>query len=352
MVVRRIEGVRICGIASCVPASRRVISAELFADRLMAKRFSSVTGVKESRSAYVQGLVSSDLCHEAARTLMTRLGWSGDDVDTVIFVSQSRDYVLPMTACLLQERLGISQSCIAFDIPSGCSGFVQGLAAIASLLTGGQGKRGLLLVGEVNKADGCGLDSGTNLLFGDAGGVCAVERSQNASPMVFDFGTDGSGYKYLYTPAGGFRHPISCEDFDYVEGQDGIKRRPIDCIIDGPKIFEFAVDKVPVSVSRLLEGIGVSVDDVDSFIFHQANRLINETIRNKLKISSEKHPYSIDLFGNTSSASIPLTITTSLSRQLEMGVNKLVLCGFGVGLSWASAYVETDGICCPGLVEI
>lgn len=350
--IRCIEGVRVCGIASCVPKSRRIVSEEFASMGISVGRFSSVTGVKERRVAYAQDLITSDLCCEAARELLARLGWSGDEIDTLIFVSQSRDYLIPMTACILQDRLGVGQSCIALDIPSGCTGFVHGLATVASLLVASQGKRGLLFVGDVNKADGYGIGSSTNFLFGDAGSVCAVECNQDAGPMFFDFGTDGSGYKHLYVPAGGFRHTVSRGDFDYVEDSDGIKRRPIDCIIDGPKVFEFTVGTVPVSVRRLLEHMDLSVNDVDSFVFHQANKLINEAIRSKLKIPPEKHPYSIEQFGNTSSASIPLTMTTRLSRELETGVNKLVLCGFGVGLSWASAYVETEYLCCPELVEI
>lgn len=352
MGVRCLKGARIRGVASCVPRDRRVVTEEIISAGISAKRFSSLTGVKESRTAYVQGFCTSDLCYEAAQTLMAQLGWSGTQIDTLIFVSQSRDYVVPMTACILQDRLGIGRSCLALDIPSGCAGFIHGLAAIASLLTANQGKRGLLVAGEVNKIDACGLDNNTNFLFGDAGSACAVELEPNSNSMFFDFGTDGSGFKSLYAPAGGFRYPISRNDFDFVEDSDGVKHRPIDFIVDGAKIFEFATSAVPASVCRVLEHANLSADEVDSFIIHQANKLINETIRNKLKIPAEKHPYSIDLFGNTSSASIPLTMTARLLHKLETGVNKLILCGFGVGLSWASAYIETDSLCCPELIEL
>ncbi len=347
-----VENVSIRGISSSVPADHRPIKDETGFDAKEIARFSTITGVVDRRNGRKRGICTSDLCFSAAGKLLEELDWAADSIDVLIFVSQSRDYVFPMTACILHDRLGLKQSCLAIDIPSGCTGFIHGLVSAASMLNGSNCSRALLLAGEVNDIDESSLYDSSRLLWGDAGTACALEFNPNASQMHFEFGTLGKDHKVIYIPASGFREPLKASDFDYVDEGDGVKRRRVDNTLDGAKVFEFAISTVPESINALLENIRADEDDIDYFIFHQANRLLNETVRKRLNIRSEKVPFSIEQYGNTSSASIALTMTVQLATQLESQKQKLVLCGFGVGLSWGAAFIQTDKIVCPDLVEL
>ena len=270
----------------------------------------------------------------------------------MIFVSQTPDYILPATACVLHGRLGLSMNCFAMDISLGCSGWVYGLSVIASLIAGGSMKKGLLLVGDTTSVTKSPKDKSAYPLFGDAGTATAIEFDKDVEKMLFNFGTDGKDYDAIIIPDGGFRNFFSQDSFTEEEIESGIIRHRLHSILNGPAVFTFGITKAPRSVKTLLENYNKSLEEIDYFVFHQANLFMNEKIRKKLKIEPEKVPYCLDEYGNTSSASIPLTINTRLNNGLKSDKRKVLACAFGVGLSWASVLFETSDLICPEIIEL
>jgi 3-oxoacyl-[acyl-carrier-protein] synthase-3 len=298
-------------------------------------------------------MATSDLSLEAARKLIDGLKWDPEEIELLIFVSQSRDYIIPATAGILQDKLGLPKSCVALDISKGCSGYVYGLSVMGRMMTGGAIKKGLFLVGDVSTQNTSYKDKSTYPLFGDAGTATAIEFVHGAAEMHFNLQTDGAGYESIIIPDGGIRNFASKESsFEYEDIAEGISRHRLHIALDGVEVFNFSLREVAPNIRALLEHSGDSLDDMDYVITHQANKLMNESIRKKLKIDTEKYPYSIGDFGNTSSASIPLTMVEALRTELKGKKLRMLLSGFGVGLSWGSVVLETDKVYCPHLLEI
>ncbi len=353
MAFQVIQNVEVKGISACVPKYREDNkNLGLFADKEEAEKFISVTGVEFRHLVRDSGICTSDLCYSAAHRLLEELKWGADEIDCLIFVSQTPDYILPATSCILQERLGLSMDCFAMDISLGCSGWVYGLSTIASQLSGGTMKKGLLLVGDTTSVTKSPKDKSTYPLFGDAGTATAVEFSESAHPMLFHFGTDGKGHEAIMIPDGGFRSFFNGDSFKEEEIEPGIVRHSLHSILNGPAVFTFGISKAPKSVKAILENFGISKEEIDHFIFHQANLFMNEKIRKKLKIEQEKVPYALAEYGNTSSASVPLTLVARLGTELKAGENNLLACAFGVGLSWGTVVFRSFQLACPEVIEI
>jgi 3-oxoacyl-[acyl-carrier-protein] synthase-3 len=222
----------------------------------------------------------------------------------------------------------------------------------AHLIAGGGASRVLLLAGEIAARPVNPLDRSARPLFGDAGTATIVEADPAAGEIRFVYGTDGSGQNDLYIPAGGFRLPSAAAACDAVVGDDGNPRRLVDLHMDGSAVFNFTLDRVVPLVREAIRDASWSVDDVDAAVFHQANEFMLKYIAKAAKLPWDKVPCSLGQFGNTSSASIPLTLTTALSRGGVIPPAKLLLAGFGVGLSWCSATLAGGEICAPPLLEI
>ena len=258
-----------------------------------------------------------------------------------------------MNSSILQNELELSKDCIVFDIPIGCSGFIYGSSVISSMMKTFGINKGLLLVGDTLSKQASPKDKSTQPLFGDAGAAIAFNLSNNLQDrMIFDLGGDGSGYQSLYLKDGGYRSPFSLNSLEYYTTIEGLTRNGIHTIMEGMDVFSFGITTAPKTVKNVLEYCNLNIENVDFFIFHQANLFMNEMIRKKLKIPSEKFPYSINKFGNTSSATIPLTMVSELRSDLSTKKLKLILCGFGIGLSWGTMYIETNNITCLELLEI
>ena len=350
MALFSLGNVAVRGIAGCVP--KEIIdnyNYPLFTPE-EALKFSTATGVFKKRKADTK-TTSSDLCFHAAEKLILQLGWERNSIDVLIFVSQTPDYILPATSCVLQNRLGLSIDTYAIDISLGCSGWVYGFSTMAQLLAHGGMKRGLLLTGETSLKTKSEYDKSTYPLFGDAGTATALEFDALAKKTYFNLQTDGGGSKAIIIPDGGFRNPFSETSLAYEDIEDGIKRNRLHLQLDGIDVFSFGITRAPQSVNKLLDYANIPREYVDYFIFHQANLMMNEKIRNKLKLEKDKVPYSLENFGNTSSAAIPLTLVTKLRDKLQSEQLRLLACGFGVGLSWGSILFETDNIICPELIE-
>lgn len=352
MALLECKNVKIIGLSACVPKNiERVSDYSMFSAEEVEK-FSSYTGVFERRLV-PEGMTSSDLCYEAAEKLINKLSWDRKNIDILVYVSQTRDYIIPSTSCILQDRLQLSTNCYTVDVPYGCSGYVYGLSIIASLMSGGCMKKGLLLVGDAVHVNHNYEDKSSYPLFGDAGTVTALEFEEGEEGFKFHFGTDGAGYDAIIIPDGGYRNRFSMDSLKLVDYKEEGKRRNIDAYLNGMDVFTFGISRPPESIKELTANFDIDLSDLDYFVMHQANKFMNEKIRKKLKIEENKTLYSLREFGNTSCASIPLTMLTQVKEELETKNNvKFLNCGFGIGLSWASAYYKTSKIVCTDLIEI
>lgn len=352
MAASRVTGARLAGIASAVPRNVADIAPmlEMYgADKV--RQIQDSTGIKQRRKA-VGGVICSDLCYAAAEKLLAELGWERESIDGLIFISQTPDYPLPATACVLQHRLGLAKKCAAFDVNLGCSGYVYGLWLASHLLSGGALKRVLLLVGDCATAGVSPLDRSVNMLFGDAGTATALEADREAGEMVFELGTDGAGYRHLIIPAGAFRErPVGAATVP-TERENGNIRSDWDVFMDGGEIFVFTLREVPPLIRSVMSATGWTMADPDAVVFHQANRMMLQHLAKSLKIPAEKFPLSLEQYGNTSSASIPLTLSAQRRERMTAGPAKLLLAGFGVGLSWAAVTLTCGPLVMPEMIEV
>lgn len=345
MAFLQINNVRIAGFAAGVPATIvRNDGSMVYSADYDAAAFVEMTGVRERRVDNTS--CTSDLCYAASEKLLADLNWDKKEVGAIIFVSQTADYRFPATSCILQDRLGLTKECYAADVNLGCSGWVYGLSIAASLMQTGGITKALLMAGDAKR-----VTSGDDPLFGFAGTVTALEYSSDAKPLNFHFGTDGSGYDAIIMPDGGARNGLSVNSFKK-EIVDGKEYTRLQCRMKGMDVFSFGISTAPKSIKKLAERFEFDYQAYDYFVFHQANLKMNAMIQKKLKLDPEKVPISMPTFGNTSSASIPLTIVTQLKNKIENQPAKLLCCGFGVGLSWATVAFETDNIVISDLVEI
>ncbi len=346
-----IQDIAVKGIAAAVPSNMVSNWDYDLLTESEKKLLIKTTGV-EQRRMVLPGMTTSDLCFEAAEKLLKELHWKKEEIEILIFVSQSTDFYLPATAIILQDRLGLSKSCMAFDIGLGCSGYVYGLSVISGMMKATGLKKGLLMVGDISTATCSNEDKSTYPLFGDAGTVTALQYEENAKSISFDLNSDGSGKDAIIIPHGGLRNLASPESFVKEEIAPGIVRSKMDLALNGLDVFNFSIKEVPNSLKEFLEKIGTTTESYDYFVMHQANKLMNETIRKKMKFAPEKVPYSISKYGNTSSASIPLTIVSELSNDLKNSEKKLLLAGFGVGLSWGSVSLNLKNVVLPEIIEL
>lgn len=346
-----IQNIAIKGISASVPAHKEFNTDYTGIAAEEMQKFMDATGVQERR-VVAENICTSDLCFEAATKLLQALQWDSQSVEVLIFVSQSPDYKLPITAAILQDRLNISKECIAFDIPLGCSGYVYGLSVLSGLMQSFGLKRGLLLAGETSSKIVSPTDKSTKPLFGDAGSATALEVSVQAKPMHFHLGTDGSGYKAIMIPYGGFRNLPTANSLKCVTYEPGIERNQHHLILDGMDVFAFGITQAPKTVQALLQHHNLDINSINYFVFHQANLKMNKMIAKKLKLEEAKVPYSLKHFGNTSSASIPLTIISEIKEAVNQKNVTMLLCGFGVGLSWGTVFLEADHIICLPLIEV
>lgn len=349
MAIFTISDVRIAGIAACVP--KNIISNEnyLWISKKERDQLIKTTGVTTKRVA-PRGVTTSDLSIPATEKLIADLGWEKEEIDLLIFISQSRDYLIPGTSHILQDRMGFPKTIMAFDISLGCSAYVYGLSVVMSMISSGQIKKALLIMGDTSSF-GSYRDKTTYPLFGDAATVTALEYRPNSAKTFFNLQTDGSGYDAIIIRGGGSRKFPTKEALRYKRYGKGIYRNELQPTLDGIRVFNFSLREVPPNMKKTLEYSNNTIDDIDYFVLHQANLLINDTLRKLMKVDKSKWPYSIHKYGNTSSASIPLTIVSELAEKARTGNIKYLLNGFGVGLSWGSVIVETDCIVCPDVIE-
>lgn len=301
------------------------------------KNIIKTTGVERVRIAD-KGMTSSDMCFNAAEALFSQEGIDKSEIDGLVFVSQTTDWVLPATSISLQDRLGLTKETVCLDIHYGCSGFIYGLFQASLWVASGVCKNVLVLAGDTTSKMINPKDKSLRLVFGDCGTATLVSKGQYS--IGFDIMSDGSGSDRLIVPAGGFRMPIS-EETSVLEW-DGDKngRTKNDLFMDGMAIFNFANMKVSKNVDRLLESMLWNKEDVGLFCLHQANKFMVDYVRKRLKAPEEKVPVNVKDYGNTGPATIPLLLSDLCSSKHPYDLRKVIMSGFGVGLSWGS--VATD----------
>ncbi|MBS1593830.1 MAG: ketoacyl-ACP synthase III [Bacteroidetes bacterium] len=345
-----VHNVSLRGVSACVPV-RREDNMELdLIPESQREIFIQTTGIRYRRMA-APGTTAADLCRVSAQKLMSDLGWQPDEIGVLVLITQTPDYVVPNSSSIIQHQLGIPKDCLALDINLGCSGYVYGLSVIGSLLQNMPGRKGLLLVGDCSSAIVSKGDKATYPLFSDAGSATAIEHQAGTS-WHFDLHTDGSGYEDIIVKGGGMKHPFHMHSLDPVDHGPGEVRSDLQMKLDGLNIFNFALREVASNIESVMASAQVSAGDTDYYVLHQANKLILECVRKKLKAPSEKFPYSLYDYGNTSSASIPVTIASQLHGSLPESRKNLVLSGFGVGLSWGAAVIDFSQAHIADIIEI
>jgi 3-oxoacyl-[acyl-carrier-protein] synthase III len=340
------------GLAAAVP--RQVINNyqhDLYFKKEDIKDIIDKIGVKERRFAD-EITCSSDLCLAAAENVISGMKLNREEIDLLIFISQTPDYRMPATSVLLQERLKLPTSTITFDINLGCSAFLYGLIIAYSLISAGGIRKALILDGETRSKAYSQKDRKTAFLFGDAGVAAIIESGEKFQKSWFSLNSDGSRESLIKIPAGGYRKMSSHETVtERVIDDYGNIRSEEQGYMNGADVFNFVIREVPKDFNRLFSFAGVDTNSIDYYIFHQANKYINNFLAKKLKLPVNKIPSTIEKFGNTSSVSIPLTIVSELKEKLS-GHNRILLSGFGVGLTWGTAIINLDDCYLGEIVEV
>ncbi len=313
------KNIKIKGIASAVPEQviDNVGCAEKLGNR-RAKKQVLLTGIRH-RHCVKEGQSASDLSCVSAEKLLQRLNWNRNEIRVIVNVTQSADVLTPSTAMIIQKRLGIGQDCLAFDVNLGCTGYVSGLQILAALLQNTGGK-GLLLAGDGRYDKMLEVPTTDSLLFGDGGSATAIEL-EDGNPMMYAQKTDGT------------RHGLLSMALD---GR---------MTMNGNAILLFSLNEVCQSIKECRKHFEVSEDSIDYYILHQAQKLILDGIARECGIEPSKVLTSYEEFGNTSTATLPLTICNNVEEIKKKKRVRLYLCGFGVGLAWSSVVLDLDTEC-------
>ena len=348
----KFKGIGISAMAGAVPSHiiENLKYTEFFPQEQVNEVVEKV-GVYERRFADAQ-TCSSDLCFAAAQKLFADNDIDRSEIDLLVFISQTQDYRMPATACTLQHRLGLPNSCIAFDINLGCSAFIYGMSVVYSMMQSSGLRKALILDGETRSKVYGPRDRRSAFIFGDGGVAALVERDEKFGETTLSLNSDGSRADLIMIKAGGYRHPSTPETLkERVVDEYGNMRSEEQGYMKGGDVFNFVIREIPRDLKKTLAESGKTVEELDYIVFHQANNFINSYIAKKMKLDVNKIPHTIEKFGNTSSVSVPLTIVSELRGKLD-GSKTLMLSAFGVGMTWASAIVSFVGTKISEIVEV
>jgi 3-oxoacyl-[acyl-carrier-protein] synthase-3 len=322
------------GVIACVPEKEVSNDRDYpWFDPSEIRKITSMAGIKSRRVA-APDTCTSDLCAAAGRELLERLCWDPASVDALILVTQTPDYVMPSTSCVIQERLGIPASCAAFDVGLGCSAYVYGVWLANSLIASGGCRRVLLMTGETPSKFVDPKDRTTALLFGDAGSATALEATDDASARAhYVMMSDGAGANHLIVRGGMFRNRFPDNLADHWLHMDGVQ------------VFDFTRSRVPPLIADLFALSVTGPEDYRYFVFHQANQYLIKFIASKAGLDLSRVPFSIGEFGNTGAASVPLTLAVAGKPGGPTANFNVMLLGFGVGLSWGGVTLRVPQSC-------
>jgi 3-oxoacyl-[acyl-carrier-protein] synthase III len=297
------------------------------------------SGIRNRRVA-APGVCGSDLAFQSAGELLEKRPELRERIDLVVHCTQTPDYLMPTTACLLQERLKLRKECAAFDINLGCSQYVYGLSAAHSMLCSGVAQCALVTTGDTMTQTTHPRDRAIVPILGDAGSASLLVPAgpDTSAPgfLGFELGTDGSGAKHLMIPASGFRLPRGAETAVEVTDAEGNTRTAENFYMNGSAVFHFAITVVPATIHKLLAKLGLTLDDLDLVLFHQANQYMLDYLHKKLKIPSEKSFCYLENVGNTSGSTLPVVLTEAIRQGRVKAGGRVLMIGFGVGLSWGA----------------
>lgn len=345
---RNITKAQIKGIATVIPKEKtELISlADIYGEKTI-KKISKATGISEVRIA-PKDKTSSDYCIEAAESLFRKINFNREDIDGVVFVTETPDYIIPHTSAIMQDKLGLKKTIPAFDLNYGCAGYVYGLFQSHMLIQSGYCKNVLFCAGDTLSRYVHPEDKALRMVLGDAGSATIVSVKEQESKSSFSFYTDGSGADHLIIPAGASRIPRVHGETDLVMTDiDGNSRTKEHLYMNGMEIMEFALHEVKKVVEETIARVGWNKEDIDLFAFHQANELIVKYIAKQMKLDFNKVPISVGRTGNTSSVSIPLMLC-NLYEGVQNNLKKVIVCGFGTGLSCTSSAIDlSKAYICP-----
>lgn len=352
MALLEYDGVGISALSAAIPHT--VIDNYKYTQYFPEEQVKEVVdkvGIYERRFAD-EKTCSSDLCFAAAERLIADNNTSREEIDLLVFLSQTPDYRMPATSILLQERLGLSHSTVAFDITLGCSGFIYGLSVVYALMQQKGLRKALLLDGETRSKVYSPKDRRSAFLFGDGGVAALIEQDEKFGKSYFSLNSDGSRGDLIMIKGGGYRYPSSIETLkEKVVDEYGNIRNDEQGYMQGADVFNFVIREIPKDIKKILEYTRLEADSLDYYIFHQANNFINSYLAKKLKLDISKIPSTISKYGNTSSVSVPLTIVSELQGQFNTP-KKLLLSAFGVGMTWATGVITLDGCKISDITEI
>lgn len=337
MATIKYHHVGITAMSACVP--KKVVSNRdlgyLIPDEEIEKTINNI-GIEERRVVDNE-VCASDLCYKAAKQLLEDNNIDPDSIDVLLFMSQTSDYRIPATAPLLQHRLGLSKDTCCLDLTLGCSGYVYALSTAFAYASMEGINRVLLLDGETFSKICNTRDKVDWPLYGDGATATLIEKG-DFEDSTFILKSDGSGADSVIISGGGMRNPLTADSLKETTREEGNIRNDLQIYMDGMAVFNFAMSVVPKSIKEMAKETNTSLDDIDWLVFHQANKFMTDFFAKRLKFDMEKVPYCIQKYGNTSSTSIALTIVSELRDKLKMG-ERVVMCGFGAGLSWATAHI-------------
>lgn len=293
-------------------------------------------GIRE-RHISAKDETAGDLAFKAAEKVL--VNYDKNKIDMLIFCTQSPDHFLPATACILQEKLGLRNNVAAFDFNQGCSGYIYGLAMAKAFISSDMAKCVLLIVGETYSKHIHPKDLANRTIFGDGAAATIIENNDIDHIHYFILGTDGAGQQNLIVPNGGLR-TARVENAVEIKNDAGDIYTSNNLFMNGPEIFTFTIEAVPIVVNECLVKNNLTLDEIDYVIFHQANSYMIEYLRKKIKIPREKFYANMLLTGNTVSATIPIALVDSLNQGFVKEGDKVLLCGFGVGYSWGAVIIK------------
>lgn len=347
MAVLKFTNVGVTAIAACVPP-KVSSNFDLSMEKEALEKLIGSIGIKEKRIAAAD-VTSSDLCYKAASQLMADNDIEPESIDMLLFLTLTPDYIAPPTSSILQHKLGLPTTTACLDISLACSGFVYALSTAYAYASTPGINRVLVLVGDTMSKLTNPKDNVNFPLYGDAGTACLVEKG-DFKESVFVLASDGSGEDSLKVPYGGFRYRLTAENLTDKIREDGNVRRDVDITMNGMDTFGTVVRVLPGQVKQVMKEAKITASDVDYLVFHQGNRLMMEFVMKRLKFDPDKVPFCLGKYGNTSTASIPLTIVSELAHQLE-GEKRMLLSAIGAGWSYGSAYITTNDIQVSEVIE-
>lgn len=336
MAILKYNNVKVSAISACVP---RKIEYNADLDYLIAPEEIAKTvkaiGIRAKRISD-PGTCASDLCVRAAEKLLEDNNIDRNSIDMVLFMSEFPDYKIPATAPIIQHRLGLPKSTAAMDLSLSCSGYVYALSAAMAYASVEGINRILVLDGDTVSKVVNRMDKVNVPLYGDAGTATLIEKSDGGTSF-FSLYSDGQGEDAVKIKAGGSRFPSTSENLVPYVNQDGNLRSDHQIYMDGMDIFNFVSSVVPRSIREICTVANIALEEAEYIVLHQANKFMTDFVMKRLKYPLERVPYSLDRYGNTSSASIPLTISSELAGKEP---NEIIMCGFGPGLSWGTCWLS------------